>query len=116
MGVFDGKVISVCYTNWRGETRMRRLIPHTIAFQATEWHPGAPQWMMLATDAESGSYRWYPLQHLRGWQAAHNQALSWRDPSCQAFGVCIKDGHRLSPQQNVTNGVVGRCGDCPDKK
>lgn len=37
------------YTNWRGERRLRRVLPLRIEWEgATQWHP-EPGWALIAT-------------------------------------------------------------------
>ena len=45
--------IRVRYTNWRGETADRHLMPTSLWFGSTEWH-SEPQWLMKAVDLEKG--------------------------------------------------------------
>lgn len=44
------------YTNWRGETAARVVLPSRVWFGLTAWHP-EPQWLMTALDLESGQVR-----------------------------------------------------------
>lgn len=46
----------VRYTNYRGETAVRRLRPIMFWFGATEWHP-KPQWLLKAVDSDRGVTR-----------------------------------------------------------
>lgn len=48
--------LTFTYTNWRGETGQRRVIPETFRFAATEWHP-EPQWLLVAFDLDQGARR-----------------------------------------------------------
>jgi len=43
--------ITIDYTNWRGERRVRRIHPVRIEFGSNEWHP-EPQWLLHARDIE----------------------------------------------------------------
>ena len=43
--------VSIQYTNWRGETAIRRIIPLEIWLGSTEWHK-EKQWLLKATDVE----------------------------------------------------------------
>jgi hypothetical protein len=31
--------ITIVYTNWKGETSIRRILPKQISFGSNEWHP-----------------------------------------------------------------------------
>jgi hypothetical protein len=48
------------YTNYRGETRWRTFTPERLWFGSNEWHP-EPQWLLTATDAETGERRDFAL-------------------------------------------------------
>lgn len=50
------KVVLIDYTNWRGVRRVRRVMPVSIRFGATDWHP-TEQWLMTAYDATEGAVR-----------------------------------------------------------
>jgi hypothetical protein len=52
--------ICFTYTNWRGETRLRRAIPYFVWHRATEHHP-EPQWIMCAWDLEKMEQRSFAL-------------------------------------------------------
>jgi hypothetical protein len=48
------------YTNWRGQTRERWLIPVYLWWGATEWHP-EPQWLLHALDCAEGKVKDFAL-------------------------------------------------------
>ncbi|MCE7028433.1 hypothetical protein [Jiella avicenniae] len=52
--------ITLRYTNWRGETADRTIIPERVWFGHTEWHP-QDQWMLNALDVEKDTYRDFAL-------------------------------------------------------
>lgn len=54
--------LNVDYTNHRGERRRRNLIPLTLEFGSTNWHP-QPQYFLVCVDTEktTGEARHYPL-------------------------------------------------------
>ena len=49
--------IAVRYTNWRGETSLRRLILGDVRFGSTDWHP-EPTWLISALDLDHPSQIW----------------------------------------------------------
>ena len=53
--------VTLTYTNWRGETAERTIIPLRPWFGATEWHP-EPQWLLTAIDVEKGAERDFALK------------------------------------------------------
>jgi predicted DNA-binding transcriptional regulator YafY len=56
--------ISLVYTNYRGETSVRRVIPQRIWFGATDWHP-ENQWMLDAVDVDKDAERSFALKDIR---------------------------------------------------
>jgi len=51
------------YTNWRGETALRRVLPMRVHWGTTEWHPDA-QWLMEATDLDRGTVRTFAMVNM----------------------------------------------------
>lgn len=58
--------VRICYTNYRGETAIREIIPKLIHFGSTEWHP-EPQWLLTAFDAEKQADRGFAMRDIRAW-------------------------------------------------
>lgn len=56
-----GEPVALTYTNYRGETAARRIIPRSIRFGSTEWHP-EPQWLLLAFDIDKQADREFALK------------------------------------------------------
>lgn len=50
------RAVPVRYTNWRGETRVRLVIPISVRFGATKWHP-QPQPLLTVIDVDTGKER-----------------------------------------------------------
>lgn len=57
----EGDAVTLTYTNWRGETAERSIIPRGVWFGATEWHP-EPQWLLRAFDVEKQADRDFALK------------------------------------------------------
>ncbi len=55
-----GRPITVRYKNWRGEVRVREIIPLDVFYGATEWHPWE-QWLLKAVDPEDGKEKDFAL-------------------------------------------------------
>lgn len=62
-------VMVIRYTNYRGVTAIRRIVPRQIHFVSTEWHPD-PQWVMEAFDLERGAERSFAMRDVLDWNAA----------------------------------------------
>jgi len=62
----DEKAVRILYTNYRGETGVRIIIPEKLFFGSTEWHP-EPQWLLEALDVEKGEKRSFAMKDVRAW-------------------------------------------------
>ncbi|HEY1096573.1 MAG TPA: hypothetical protein VGF14_04980 [Alphaproteobacteria bacterium] len=60
------KIVKINYTNYRGETAIRRIVPIKIWFGQTEWHPH-DQWLMDALDVEKNENRSFALKDIKEW-------------------------------------------------
>jgi hypothetical protein len=74
---YDGKVVEIDYTNWRGQRRVRRIVPRSIRWGSTEWHPDE-QWLLLATCLQSGRQLEFACCDIHSWKTADDQTLPWR--------------------------------------
>jgi predicted DNA-binding transcriptional regulator YafY len=63
--------VTIDYTNWRGERRVRTVTPLRFYFGLSNFHSkeGA-QWIMVAYDPEKGSEREFAMQHIHAWKSA----------------------------------------------
>jgi hypothetical protein len=69
------RVVSVVYTNYRGVTALRRIIPRRIWFGHTEWHPGE-QWILDVLDVEKGVERSFAMADIREWPAPSSETVT----------------------------------------
>ena len=53
--------VTLTYTNYRGETAQRAIIPKGVWFGWTDWHP-EPQWLLTAFDVEKQADRDFALK------------------------------------------------------
>jgi hypothetical protein len=67
------RVVSVLYTNYRGITALRRIIPRRIWFGHTEWHPGE-QWILDVFDVEKRAERSFAIAEIKEWSTPSNGA------------------------------------------
>ncbi len=65
MNRFHQKV-TIDYTNWRKERRMREIIPTSIAYAETNHHPGM-QWLLFAIDVEDGKTKQFAMKDIHSW-------------------------------------------------
>ena len=63
------KAVRICYTNWRGETAYRNIVPGRIRWGSNEWHPG-PQWLMDAYDLDKKASRTFAMEDVLEWKGA----------------------------------------------
>jgi predicted DNA-binding transcriptional regulator YafY len=70
------KIVTIDYTNWRGERSLRRIVPLALAFDSNEWHPKS-QWLLLAADIEkNGEVRTFAMANIHSWSAANNSSIT----------------------------------------
>lgn len=62
-------IVSIDYTNWRGQRRWRQVIPFCVTFDSNEWHP-SQQWLLEALDVETNEMRTFAMQHIHEWRPA----------------------------------------------
>jgi len=60
------KFVNIVYTNYRGETRARKILPNKIWYGKTKWHPDE-QWLLDAYDFEKQSLRTFAMKDIRAW-------------------------------------------------
>lgn len=58
--------IRICYTNYKGETAIREIIPIKIWYGSTDWHP-EEGWLMDAYDINKKSERSFSIKDIKGW-------------------------------------------------
>lgn len=64
------RVVTVTYTNDRGETASRRIVPDRIAWGCSPWHPDW-QWLLHCYDLEKQAHRTFALKQISKWEAFH---------------------------------------------
>jgi predicted DNA-binding transcriptional regulator YafY len=68
MDIDISTAVIIRYTNYRGETADRKIVPKTIRFASTEWHP-EPQWLLDAFDIEKQADRSFAMRDIHHWGA-----------------------------------------------
>jgi predicted DNA-binding transcriptional regulator YafY len=61
-------VVIIRYTNYRGETSDRRIIPIGIRFGSSEWH-AEEQWLLDAFDLDRRADRSFALKDVLQWRS-----------------------------------------------
>lgn len=59
-------VVTIDYTNWRGERSLRRVAPGRFYYGTSDWHP-EPQWLMEAFDLDRAAVRTFALAGVHSW-------------------------------------------------
>lgn len=62
----ESREINILYTNHRGETAIRRVIPLELVLMSTEYHPKV-QWLLRAVAVDRGEERHFACQNIRAW-------------------------------------------------
>jgi len=60
------KIVNIVYTNYRGETRVRKIIPVKLWFGKTKWHP-EEQWLLDAYDIVKKANRTFAMKDIKAW-------------------------------------------------
>lgn len=69
MGNELNKSVTIFYTNYRGETGYRNIVPQKIWFGSTEWHK-EEQWLLDAYDVEKAAIRNFAMKDIGEWKPA----------------------------------------------
>lgn len=64
----SGKVVRILYTNYKGETAVRRILPKELRFGSNKWH-SEPQWLLVAHDLDKGAERTFACKDIKEWRA-----------------------------------------------
>lgn len=76
--------IRFLYKNYRGEVRIREAFPIRFVFEANEWHT-TPQWLLHATDAETGEFRSFAFADMKLIQEKVSGGEYVQPASCEAI-------------------------------
>ena len=60
-------IVTILYTNWKGETAERDIRPIELWFGATEYHP-EEQWLLRALDIEKNDERNFAMKDIQTWK------------------------------------------------
>lgn len=71
------KTVVILYTNYKGETAERNIIPQSLRFASTEWHP-EPQWLLDAFDLDRQAKRSFALKDVSLWNNQEGRDVSSR--------------------------------------
>lgn len=60
------KSVKILYTNYRGETSIRNIVPKELKFMSSEWHP-EEQWCLITHDVEKNAERTFACKDIKSW-------------------------------------------------
>jgi hypothetical protein len=63
----ESREVSILYKNWKGEVAWRRIVPLSINFESSQWHP-VPQWIMRALDIDKEAERSFAIVDIQNWK------------------------------------------------
>ena len=85
-------VLTITYTNWRGETATRRIQPIGFFYGETTWHKGG-QWLLKALDVDRNLERDFAVSGIKGFPAP--EALP-RDEVASMLDAAMRDRVQLA--------------------
>lgn len=66
MSSHENKVVSVRYTNWKGQTSQRKIEPIKIFFGSNEFH-SEDQWLLKCFDVDKNAERTFAMKDIHSW-------------------------------------------------
>lgn len=63
----DGEPVYFVYTNWKGATADRTVLPLYLWYGESEWHQGE-QWFLHAVDCSKAAERDFAMKDVRSWR------------------------------------------------
>ncbi len=67
-------IVTIDYTNYKGNRRLRNIEPVKLYWGATEYHV-EPQWLLKAWDVEANDYRTFAMADIHSWGSAATEGL-----------------------------------------
>ncbi len=65
------KSVKIIYTNYKGETGVRNILPKEIFFGSNEWHK-ENQWLLIAYDLDKEVDRTFAMKDIHTWSISEN--------------------------------------------
>lgn len=62
------KQVSIVYTNYKGVTGERKIVPIEILYGHTDWHK-EDQWLLRAWDVSKQAERTFAVKDIKSWKA-----------------------------------------------
>lgn len=58
--------VKIRYTNWKGNTSSRTIIPKELLYESNQWHK-EDQWFILAWDCDKKGLRKFAIKDIKKW-------------------------------------------------
>lgn len=71
--VNDFNLVQFTYTNHRGETSLRKILPIRLWFGSTAWHPD-PQWLLEGFDLDKQATRDFAMEGVKDWKRIERES------------------------------------------
>lgn len=68
------------YTNYRGERKVRRIMPLRYVFRVSEYHPGGPTWLLIAHDLDRGECTSETIREFKASDIHKQEVEEWPSP------------------------------------
>ncbi len=65
----ENKLVEIVYTNWKGETSVRNIMPKVFHWGTTKYHPEL-QWLLTAFDEDKQEDRTFAMKDILNWKPA----------------------------------------------
>ncbi len=62
------RIIKILYTNWKGKTCIRYILPIKLWYGSTKWHK-QESWLLQAMDLEKNAKRDFVMKDILKWDA-----------------------------------------------
>ncbi len=66
----DNMKVEIDYTNYRGERRLRKILPLRIIFGENPYHKDGEQWFVTAVDLETEQIRTFAMKDIHSWKSS----------------------------------------------
>lgn len=58
--------VNILYKNWQNEIVWRKIIPISVTYKKTKWHP-EEQWILNAFDTNKQEHRCFAMKDIKEW-------------------------------------------------
>lgn len=62
----EERIVTIVYTNYKGHTAVRKILPKDIYYGHTDWHP-EDQWLLTAYDVNKEADRTFAIKDIKTW-------------------------------------------------